>query len=484
MKDCVLAIDLGASSGRGIAGYMENGNLICEEVFRFPNDPVQMGDVYTWDLLRLFYEIQQGIRTTSQEYAIQSIGIDTWAVDYGLLKKGRLLANPRHYRDFSHTEAAKRVLQKISMEELYSRTGIQFQPFNTIFQLEAENMTAEADALLLIPDLLAYYLGGVKCSEYTNASTTGLLDPDTKNWDWDLIERLGYPASIFQPIVKPGSILGQLSASILEKNKVKIIAAASHDTASAYAAGGGEEGWAVLSSGTWSLLGCELSEPIRSEQAYKANFTNEGGVNGTIRFLKNIMGTWLIQQCRAYWNQRGNTLSFADLENMARSYQGEPCYIDVDDPRFSAPGNVPERIADYCRESGQAVPDSIAATMRCIYESLAMKYCLTIKQLAEVTGKPVRGIRMVGGGIRDAFLCQMTADYCGIPLVAGPMEAASIGNIAVQFIAGGVFSGLEEARKVIHRSFPEKRYEPSNQTVSEKLKRFSDIIQKGRNSNG
>lgn len=479
MENRVLAIDLGASSGRGIAGWMENGKLICEEVFRFSNDPVELGDTYYWDFLRLFYEIQNGLRSARREFPIGSVGIDTWGVDYGLLKDGRLLANPRHYRDQSHARAAERVLAGIPMDVLYERVGIQYQPFNTIFQLNTEAMAASADTLLLIPDLLAYYLCGATRAEYTIASTTGLLDPVTRDWDWELIRRLGYPASLFQPVVQPGTVLGRLYPQILgEEEDVQVIAAASHDTASAYAAASGEEGWAVLSSGTWSLLGCEIREPIRSSQALRANFTNEGGVNGTIRFLQNIMGTWLIQQCRAWWMRKGEKVSFADLEHLARSYEGEISYIDVDDSRFSAPGDIPGRIAAFCRESGQRIPDSVAAVMRCIYESLALKYRLTIERLSSVTGKSIRGIQMVGGGIRDSFLCQLTADYCGIPLLAGPMEAASIGNVAVQMIAGGIFSSLEEARAVIRSSFPQKRYEPAkNKMDEENYQKYIAIIE-------
>lgn len=480
MENRVLAIDLGASSGRGIAGWMENGKLNCKEVFRFSNDPVWMGDTYYWDFLRLLYEIQNGIRSAHRESPIKSIGIDTWGVDYGLLKNGKLLSNPRHYRDFSHVMGAERVLQKMSRKELYQRTGIQYQPFNTVFQLEVEEMDGLADTLLLMPDLLAHELCGATVSEYTIASTTGLVNPVTKDWDWELIRHLGYSASLFQKIVPPGTVLGQLKPQFLEEDAgIHIIAAASHDTASAYAAAGGEEDWAVLSSGTWSLLGCELTSPILSKEALEANFTNEGGAGGTIRFLQNIMGTWLIQQCRAYWNQRGASFTFADLERMARAEEGESCYIDVDDPCFSAPGDIPERMKAFCRESGQKVPEEVGAIMRCIYESLAMKYRWTIERLSAITGKQIQGIRMVGGGIRDTFLCQMTADYCGIPLAAGPMEAASIGNIAMQMIAGGVFSGLEEARAVIRRSFPEQRYEPSARSkFSEQYQKFLSVIQK------
>ncbi|MDP4152279.1 MAG: rhamnulokinase family protein [Bacillota bacterium] len=469
MAKKMLAFDLGASSGRAMLGTLENGKIKIEEIHRFSNDPVMIGGTLHWDILRLFFEIKQGIsKAVALGGGFDSIGIDTWGVDFGLLdKEGRLLQNPVHYRDARTEGVPEKVYEKVSKDELFSRTGIQFMRINTLYQLYylAHSGGLEGvDKLLFIPDLLAYFLTGEQHAEYTVASTSNLLNPHTRDWDQTLLEKLGIPSGIFPSIIEPGSTYGMLSKGICEElgcKPVPVVAVGEHDTASAVAAVPSKvKHFAYISSGTWSLLGTELDKPVVSDDAARANFTNEGGYNNKIRFIKNIMGLWLIQESRRQWQREGQTVSFNDLEREALDTEPFESFIDPDAPLFEAPGNMPERIRKFCRETGQPVPESRGAVMRCIYQSLAMKYKYAFETMKSLTGYDFEILHIVGGGIKDTFLCKMAAGACGVMVNAGPAEATVIGNIAVQLIAAGELADLKDARKAVRAAVDIQQFAP------------------------
>ncbi|MCI8442991.1 MAG: rhamnulokinase [Provencibacterium sp.] len=471
MHRSVLAFDFGASSGRAMMGCLDGGRLTIEEIHRFSNDPVTLGDTFYWDVLRLTHEIREALVKARQTEEYESIGIDTWGVDFGLLdRQGRLLGNVRHYRDARNLSAARQVLEKLPMEQLYARTGIQYAPFNTVFQLHAVKedtpyLLENAQRLLMLPDLLGFFLSGAAHTDYSEASTSGLLDVKTGGWAWDIIDRLGYPRHIFGEISPSGQVIGELRPQLCEElllKSTKVISVASHDTASAVAAVPSlEKDFAYISCGTWSLFGTELDAPIASEAALRYNFTNEGGYGGKIRFLKNIMGMWLIQESRRHWKRAGMDMSFAELEQRARECAPFQSLIDVDDESFLAPGDIPSRVREYCKKTHQPAPESVGEVMQCIYSSIALKYRHTLEGLTEVTKKKYAALHMVGGGIKDKLLCQLAADACGIPVIAGPVEATVIGNVAVQLIALGALADIGQARQVIASSFDVARYEPS-----------------------
>ncbi len=471
MRRSVLAFDFGASSGRAMMGCLDGGRLTIEEIHRFSNDPVTLGDTFYWDVLRLTHEIREALVKARQTEEYESIGIDTWGVDFGLLdRQGRLLGNVRHYRDARNLSAARQVLEKLPMEQLYARTGIQYAPFNTVFQLHAVKedtpyLLENAQRLLMLPDLLGFFLSGAAHTDYSEASTSGLLDVKTGGWAWDIIDRLGYPRHIFGEISPSGQVIGELRPQLCEElllKSTKVISVASHDTASAVAAVPSlEKDFAYISCGTWSLFGTELDAPIASEAALRYNFTNEGGYGGKIRFLKNIMGMWLIQESRRHWKRAGMDMSFAELEQRARECAPFQSLIDVDDESFLAPGDIPSRVREYCKKTHQPAPESVGEVMQCIYSSIALKYRHTLEGLTEVTKKKYAALHMVGGGIKDKLLCQLAADACGIPVIAGPVEATVIGNVAVQLIALGALADIGQARQVIASSFDVARYEPS-----------------------
>ena len=471
----VLAFDFGASSGRAILAQYENGRIALQEIHRFSNDPVMVRGVFYWDVLRLFFEIKQGITKALKQGGFDAIGIDTWGVDFGLLdKKGQLMGNPVHYRDSRTVGMMEKVFETIPAEELYRRTGIQFARFNTIFQLaylrqNEPRMLEEAETMLFMPDLFAYLLTGERRAEYTIASTGQCLDPKTGGWAFDLLERLDIPARILPPLIDPGEVYGVLSPDICEElgcPPVPVMAVATHDTGSAVAAVPTEQDdFIYISCGTWSLFGTELQKPIVTEESRRFNLTNEGGFGRSVRFLKNIMGLWLIQESRRQWIREGEEVSYADLEREALASGCFRCFIDPDDPSFEAPGNLPRRVQEFCRKTGQMVPEERGEIMRCIYESLAMKYRYSFEALRRVTGKEYDVIHVIGGGTKDRLLCQMTADACGCRVIAGPGEATAEGNIAVQLIALGEIGGLKEARRVIAASEELKSYKPENAEV-------------------
>lgn len=478
----ILAFDLGASSGRAIIGkYDPNQKLIqIEEIHRFPNDPVRVGNHLHWDILRLLHEIKQGIlKAKHLGYdQIESIAIDSWAVDFGLIgTNGELLGNPYHYRD-NHTDGImEQVMEKLGRERIYASSGLQFLPFNTIYQLYAlklhnPELLARADKLLMIPDLLRYYLTGELHSEFSNSTTTQLLNATTQTWDEDILTELGIPSGIFIPPVRSGTVVGRLSASICEElgvASIPVIAVGEHDTASAVAAvpavaavsgDAGSVHFAYLCSGTWSLMGTEIVQPVLSEQALALNFTNEGGVYDTYRLLKNIMGLWLVQECRRVWEKEGHSWTFAQLVELAKQAVPFQSLIDPDHSMFLSPVHMPEQIQQYCRDSIQYVPDTPGAIIRCILESLALKYRLVLEWTEQLSGQRYSGLHLVGGGSNNELLNQFTANAIARPVWAGPTEASAIGNLIVQWITLGHMSDLNEARSIIRQSFPIESYEP------------------------
>ncbi|MEW9669361.1 rhamnulokinase [Ammoniphilus sp. 3BR4] len=467
----ILAFDLGASSGRVILGRLIDRRMEVEEIHRFSNDPVQVGDRLHWDILRLFHEIKQGLlKVKHQGVSPQSLAIDSWAVDFGLIgKNGELLGNPYHYRD-PHTDGVmEQLFAEIPKSEIFDRTGIQFLSFNTIFQLYAlkksdSPLLREADSFLMIPDLLRYFLTGEMANEFSNATTTQLFNPTLGKWDVQLIRQLGIPDSWFGPIVHPGASVGKLRTSIgseLGVGEIPVYAVAEHDTGSAVAAVPAlERPFAYLSCGTWSLMGTEVQQPVINELALELNFTNEGGVGETYRLLKNIMGLWILQESRREWEREGMNYSFPELVKMAEQAPAFAAMIDPDDPRFLHPGDMPSRIRQYCRQTGQPVPEGRGAIVRCILESLALKYRYVLGLTERLSGQRFNGLHMVGGGIHNTLLCQWTANAIGKPVWAGPAEASAIGNLAVQWLAQGEFSDIWEARRVIRESFPVSMYDP------------------------
>ena len=485
----MLAIDLGASSGRGIVGSFDGNKLTLRENHRFSNDPVFVNGRFTWDILRIFFEIKNSItKTVIDGDDVTSIGIDTWGVDYGLLdKSGRLIANPTHYRDTRTVNVTDYVSKFVSAEDIYNVTGIQAIDFNTLNQLAVEvrdnpEIFKYADKMLFIPDLLNYFLTGKMCTEYTIASTGMILDAAKRDFAFELTDKLNIPRSIFNPIVQPGTDLGTLLPQINDevgKNNIRVRTVASHDTASAVIAVPAKtDDFIYISSGTWSLMGVELNQPLINDGSRAANLTNEGGANGTIRFLKNIMGLWIIQESRRQWKREGKDYSFAQMEAWAKEATPFRSLINPDDASFNTPGNMPEKIREFCRKTGQPVPESVGEVVRCIYESLSLKYRYTVESICQLRNKPATMINVVGGGTKDKFLSQMTADACGIPVCAGPEEATAIGNLMSQIIAAGELNTLAEAREVVANSFEMKHYEPTSDRAAwdEAYGRFCKLL--------
>ncbi len=480
----VLAFDFGASSGRAIIGSFDGEKITLKEVHRFTNDPVDLGGTLYWDVLRLFYEIKQGIVKAKIAGGFDSIGIDTWGVDFGLIdKNGRLLENPVHYRDKRTSGLVEESFKSVPRQKMYDITGIQFMELNTLFQLislkkQRPEMLERADKMLFMPDLFAYFLTGKMCSEYSIASTSQLIDINTRSWSKELLDAFGIKESLFAPLTEPGTQLGNLSKEICEEcgvESVPVISVCGHDTQSAITAVPCESGdFAFLSSGTWSLFGTELRKPIVNETSLKINITNEGGFGGTTGFLKNIIGLWLIQESRRQWQREGKDYSYADLEKLALSEEPFKCFIDPDAPEFVPQGNIPERVREFCRKTGQYVPESVGEIMRCIYESLAMKYRMTFEKLCECTGKDYPVIHVIGGGTKDGLLCRMTASSCGKTVKAGPIEATVMGNVAVQLMSDGTIGSISEARKAVAASESLKTYEPEN--TDEWIKAYGSFV--------
>ncbi len=468
----VLAFDLGASSGRGILAALEDGKITLKEIHRFPNNGVKVRSTLYWDVLYLFDQIKQGITNAKLEGGFDCIGIDTWGVDFGLLDaEGNLIGNPVTYRDSRTDNIPEELFETICAEDVYKRTGIQIMNFNTLFQLYymckyKKGEIDRAESLLFMPELLGYFLTGIKKNEYTIASTSQMINPNTRNWDYELLEKVGIKKELLGEIVMPGEKLGKLTEEICEElglEPVDVVAVGCHDTASAVVAVPTEvDDFVYISCGTWSLFGTELNSPVVTDEAYKSSYTNEGGYGGKIRFLTNIMGLWLIQESRRTWNRQGNDFSFNDLEKAALACEPFKCFIDPDYPEFGKPGDIPARIQKYCEKTGQYVPQTVGEIVRCIYESLALKYYHSFLNLKKISGKDFESINIVGGGTKDPLLCQMAANACNVTVYAGPIEATALGNIAVQLIAIGEIKDLKEARKIIKNSFDTKQYEPKD----------------------
>jgi rhamnulokinase len=484
----LLAFDLGAESGRGVLGLFDGQRLRLEVVNRFANGPVRTLDTLHWDVLHLFTEMTAGLRRCAAEHGgIDSLAVDTWGVDFALLGRGgTLLGNPRHYRD-PHTETIMdAAFAQVSRLEIFRQTGIQFMRFNTLFQLLAlqrdrSPLLEVAETLLFMPDLFHYFFTGIKVNEYTDASTSQMLDPRSRGWAFGLAKALGLPAHLLGTLVAPGTVLGPLRAPVAAETGLKpvpVIAPASHDTASAVAAVPATgTSWAYISSGTWSLMGAETTEPLLGEKALACNFTNEGGVGGTIRLLKNIMGLWLVQECRRVWERARKALTYDDLTRLAEASPAFISLVDPDDAGFILPPNMPAALGEFCRRSGQAVPVEPGPVMRCALESLALRYRWVLERLEELLGRRLEVVHIVGGGSQNALLCQFTADACNRPVVAGPVEATAVGNVLVQAIGLGLLGSLADARAVVRQSFEVRTYSPQNpECWQEPYQRFLKLI--------
>lgn len=468
-----LAFDLGASSGRAMLGQLEEDKVTLSELHRFLNEPVELVGRFSWDTPRLLLEMKQALNKAAKAgIEIDAIGIDTWGVDYGLVdKNGRLLGVPTHYRDARTDGVMEKAFAVMPQEEIFRHTGLAFLQFNTLYQLysmklEGDPLLEVADKMLLTPDLLAYLLTGQMGTEYTIASTTQMINPYTRDWDFDLIERFGLPTRILAPIQAPGSVRGTLLPQIAKEcgvGQIPVIAVASHDTASAVAATPATDpDFAYISSGTWSLLGAEIDTPLCEPGVMRANYTNEGGIDKTIRLLKNIMGLWIIQECKREWDRRADAVSFSQIVEMAQKADPFIAFVDVDDPCFLAPNDMPARIQDYCRRTGQRVPNSRGEIARVVYENLALKYRWAIERLEEdMLKKRVTTLHIVGGGSKNEMLNQFTCDAINRPVIAGPDEATAIGNVLVQAMGVGVVRDRAHLRRVVENSFPTKRYAPA-----------------------
>jgi len=482
----LAAVDLGAQSGRVAVGWFDGSRLSIEVVHQFPNVPVRVRGALHWDILRLYAEVLDGLRAASRDAKVDSVAVDSWAVDFGLIDRaGRLVQNPVHYRDSRRAAAVEGVFARVGPREIYERTGIQLLPINTLFELaamaaESDPVLAVADQLLLIPDLFHYWLCGARTTEYTNATTTQCFDTHAGTWATDLLERLDIPARLLPEVVDAATQLGPVADEVDAETGLRgatVIAAVTHDTGSAVAGTplNGDHS-AFLSVGTWSLVGIEASERVVGDAAYRANITNEGGLGGTFRVLRNVTGLWLLEECRRTWALAGRDRSFEELVALARSAPGLRSLVDPNDPLFAPPGDMPARIVDYCRRTGQPQPESEGAITRCIFESLALKHAESIDLLVRLTGRHLEELHVVGGGANNELLCEWTAAAAARPVHAGPGEATLVGNLLVQAMALGEISSLDDAREIVRRSFALKTYEPaSNDEWREARERFAAL---------
>lgn len=460
----VLAVDLGAESGRVMAVHFDGQSLELEELHRFPNTTVTVNGTLHWNFLRLWEDIQAGI-VKGKALNPLSIGVDTWGVDFGLLdSQGNLVGNPVHYRDGRTTGMMDIAFNKLPQADIFAHTGIQFMPINTVYQMLSivENQSPQleiADTFLTAPDLLNYWLTGTKVCEFSNATTTQMFNPTTGTWATEMMDKLGIPSEIFPEIVQPGTRLGEYEG-------IPVIAPACHDTGSAVAAvPTTTKEFAYISSGTWSLVGLEVDRPILTPGALAANVTNEGGVYGTYRLLKNVMGLWILQQCRATWAADGQEYSYSELVELAAEAEPLTAVFNPNDPIFLAPGDHPQHIRDYCQTTNQPVPETVRGIVRCVLESLALAYREVLEQVSSAANQAVSVIHIVGGGTQNELLNQMTADATDLPVVTGPIEATVIGNALVQLITLGEIADLEQARQIVAGMDELKRYEPRETAV-------------------
>ena len=476
---CYIAVDLGASSGRHLAGLFDGTRLTIEELYRFENGPTALGGRLYWDLLQLWQHVQNGLHAAQAKHGdrIASTAVDTWGVDFALLARGdELLGNPVCYRDSRTDGILDRAFKIVPREEIFAHTGLQFMQINTLYQLLAMKLQKSAsldvaDSFLMIADLFHWLLTGVKANEMTNATTTQFFNPAKQTWATDLLERFDLPTRILGAVVQPGTRLGSILPKVAKStglNSVQVIAPGTHDTASAVMAvpaeskPGSRPDWCYISSGTWSLMGVEVPQPVINEQVLALNFTNEGGVGGTTRLLKNICGLWLVQECRRVWSQAGTTYSWEHLTQAAAVAKPLAALINPDDPGFLAPPDMPEAIRAFCRRTNQAAPENEGAVIRCALESIALQYRRVLGWLEGLIGGRIETVHIVGGGTQNRQLCQMAADACHRRVVAGPVEATAIGNLMMQAIAAGEVSSIAQARQVIRTSFPVEEYQPQN----------------------
>jgi rhamnulokinase len=494
-KRIYIACDLGAESGRVIAGTVSEGVLRIDEVHRFANKPVRIAGSLRWNVLHLFDELKIGLKLAAafaakqDDAEVTSVSVDSWGVDYVLLRGCEpLLTLPYHYRDQRTANCFRTALEKIPAETIFDETGIQFMAINTLYQLIAQRerdseLLGSADKLLPIADYFNYLFSGVARSEASIASTTQLYNPKSRDWSDKLITKFELPRSIFPPVVPSATVLGELSSDISSSiglNNIQVIATCSHDTGAAVAAvpAIADSNWAYLSSGTWSLLGVELPEPLINEQVREANFTNEIGYGGTVRFLKNIVGLWIVQECRRDWMAAGETWSYEELMNLAEFAEPLRSVIQPNDPRFASPGNMLLKIQEFCGETGQEIPKSIPQVVRCIFDSLALSYRQNLEIVQRLTGKTVDTLHIVGGGSRNRLLNQNAADATGITIIAGPVEATAIGNLLLQAIAQNHLNSLDSLRKIVRKSFPIETYKPVNQAVWESAYQKYEMMSK------
>lgn len=475
-----LAVDLGASSGRVLAGSFDGERLQLEQIHRFDNGPIQAAGHLHWDILQLWSHILSGLRIAGTRLGgsqITSVGVDTWGVDFALLGRGdELLGNPYHYRDARTAGMFQRAFQIADREEIFSQTGVQFMELNTLYQLLSMQLSGSplldaAESFLMMPDVFHWLLTGEQVNEFTNATTTQLFNPSKRAWSTGLLERMGLPTHIFHEAVAPGSQLGSLRREIANETgltRARVTLPGTHDTASAVMAvpagnpSGPSPDWCYISSGTWSLMGVEIPDPLINDPCQKFNFTNEGGVGDTIRLLKNIAGLWLIQECRRIWIQQGNKDDW-DWQRIVESASDAPALkfqINPDHDSFVSPPNMVDAICDFCRNSGQGIPNSEGAIIRCALESLALRYREVLETLESLIGSTIQTIHIVGGGTQNELLCQMTADACNRQVLAGPVEATAIGNVMMQSLADGDVASITQARELIRKSFPLRQYEP------------------------
>lgn len=489
-----VAVDMGASSGRAVAGLFDGQKLQLEEVYRFENGPVEVAGHLYWDLLCQWSHVRQGLRAAGAKWGndVASVGVDTWGVDFGLLGRGdELLGNPYHYRDSRTNGMMEKAFGIVSREEIFRHTGLQFMQLNTLYQLLAMKLSGSplldiAETMLMVPDLFHWLLTGVKCNEMTEASTSQFYNPIKGDWSTELLERFSLPTRILAKITQPGTTLGSLRANLAAEtglNAAKVVLPGTHDTASAVMAvpaqsrPGVRPDWCYVSLGTWALMGIESPQPVVNDAVLKLNFTNEGGVGGTTRLLKNITGLWIVQECRRVWNQQGANLDWEALNQLSAAAAPLQSFINPDAADFGAPGDMPEAIRAFCRKTGQKVPEDKGAVLRCALESIAMKFRHVFGMCEELNGGRIETIHIVGGGTKNRQLCQAGADACGRRVVAGPIEATAIGNVMMQAVAAGDVASIAEAREVIRRSFPVDEYQPQNTAAwDDAYARFLKVI--------
>jgi len=490
---CFLAIDLGAESGRVIAGLLDGQRIRLDELHRFRNGPVDVAGTRRWDVLRLWSDIQDGLRKAAEKYgdAIVSVGVDTWGVDYVLLSKhDELLGQPYNYRDSRTDGMMEYAAGKVPRSEIFAATGLQFMQINSLYQLLAmqqcdPELLAMADRLLLMPDFFHWLLCGSRVVEFTNATTSQCLNPVTRDWAVDMLRKLEIPTHIFPEVVSPGTKLGQLREDVARAtglSRLDVVTPATHDTACAVAAvptsHTGRANWAYISSGTWSLIGVEVQEAVLGEEALAQNVTNEGGIDGTYRLLKNVMGLWLVQECRRSFERAGRSYDYSELARIAAEAEPFTALIDPNDPVFLSPPDMVEAIQEWCRSHNQPVPESDGALVRCALESLALKYREVLGGIERLTGEKVEVLHVVGGGSKNALLNQLTANACGIPVIAGPTEATALGNVLVQARAAGEIGTLADIRGVVQNSTELETFEPAEKAAwNDAWERFTALTQ-------